>query len=654
LIDTLSGIYSHTGARRKIVLGGRVHRTIHKSLSASWQLLRQSWISSVYLLLCAYVIYNFFWPLPPHQGRALFLLIVFVGLFLKPRPPGSRTYLLRGDLILAAVSVVVFGYIVLKHYEISGRAGMPTRTDLTMGSIAVVLAIEGTRRGMGTALAIVVSVFLAYFIIGQYIPVPYGGHVGYNFEEIVNALYLTTSLDGIFGISTYVFFRYIFLFFLYGNLLMMTNATRFVMDFIRAIVGTKRGGAAMASVTGSGAVGSISGMAMGNVMITGVVTIPLMKRTGFKPWVAAGVEAAASSGGQIMPPVMGTVSFLMMAFLSVPYIEIIKAALMPALLFYIAILASVYFFSVRVGAKGVDRSEVPQLREVIRRREGLTFMGSFAVLLTLIAMKYSPMYAVMYAIITAFVISFFTPSRLNLKKTLQVIHETGFGFVGLGAAGAGIGIVIGTTLQTGFAFRITGLLLKWTGGQPVPTLIAVFAASFFLGMGLPPIIVYIVSVLLAAPALVQLGIPPMAAHLFCFYAAICCELSPPIATAAYVASMVAETNFWRTCVYSMMFGAAAHILPFSFALDSSMLLMGSLKGTLWSIITAGVGVILQSWGIAGPFRSPLDFISRMFILGGGILLIFPGTSNVFIGTILALIGGGVAYIEKRMTQKDTL
>lgn len=615
--------------------------------SALWQWLKESPLAPIYIVLAAYVIYNFFRPLPPHQGRALFLLFVFTAVFLRPRPTGSSKHGRWLDFVLAAISVVVFGYIVIYHNEISYRPGTPTKPDFIMGLIAVPLAIEGTRRGMGSALAIVVSVFLAYFILGQYIPVDFGGHVGYTLKEVVNALYLEIMLDGIFGLSTYVFFKYIFLFFLYGNLLMMTNATAFVMDFIRAIVGTRRGGAAMASVTGSGALGSISGMAMGNVMITGVITIPLMKKTGFKPWVAAGVEAAASSGGQIMPPVMGAVSFLMMAFLGVPYIFIIKAAVIPALLFYLAILASVYFYSVRAGASGIERSEVPVLREVIRRREGLTFIMSFVVLLVLIVKKYSPMYAVMCAIGTAFVISFLTPSRLNLKKIVAMIHETGAGFVGLGAAGAGLGIVIATTLQTGFAFRVTSLLLEWTGGQMIPTLIAVFIACFFLGMGLPPIIVYIISVLLAAPALIELGISPMAAHLFCFYAAICCELSPPIATAAYVASMVAETNFWKTCVYSMLFGAAAHILPFAFALDTSLLLMGSVTRTIWAIGTAGVGVILMAWGIAGPLKGKMNAVSRLFVLAGGVLLIFPGYQNAVMGVILALIGGAVALIGKK-------
>jgi len=434
-------------------------------------------------------------------------------------------------------------------------------------------------------------------------------------------------------------------------MLLKTNATKFVMDVILTVLGTRRGGAAMAAVTGSGALGSISGMAMGNVMITGVVTIPLMKKTGFKPWVAAGVEAAASSGGQIMPPVMGTSSFLMMTFLAVPYSYVIKAAVIPALLFYLAILASVYFFSIRVGAVGLERAAVPRMRDVVKRREGITFVASFVVLVILIAMKYSPMLAVMSAITTAFVVSFFTPSRLNLRKILELMYETGISFVGLGAAAAGVGIVIGSALQTGFAFGITGLLLNWTGGQLIPTLIAVFIACFFLGMGLPPLIVYIISVLLAAPALIELGITPMAAHLFCFYAAICCEVSPPIAPAAYVAAMVADTNFWKVCNYSMMFSIAAHILPFAFALDSSMLLMGSFKNTVWIISTACAGVILQAWGVSGPFRGVMEGISRILVLIGGILMIFPGRMNVVIGVILAAIGGFMAFSEWRAFRK---
>lgn len=610
-----------------------------------WVWLKEHRTVPVYWILSVYVIHNFFAPLPEHPARALFLLFVFVGLFLKPRSEESNRYLTIFDFTLSILSVVVFGYILLNHREISERVGIPSNLDIIMGLACIAVVIEGVRRGFGLVLCILVCVFLAYFFLGQYIPVEYGGHVGYNIGEIANALYLSTVLDGIFGISTYVMFNYIFLFFLFGNLLLKTNSTKFVMDLAMAVVGKTRGGAAIVSVTGSGALGSISGLSTGNVMMTGVVTIPLMKKTGFQPYVAAGVEAAASSGGQIMPPVMGTVSFLMMAFLGLPYASIIKVAIIPALLFYAAIITSVYFYSLRVGAIGLDGSEIPRLSEVLRRREGITFFGSFAVLVTLIVMKYSPMLAVMSAIIVGFILSLFSPSRMNLKTIADLIYDTGKGFVGLGAVGAGMGIVIGTTLQSGLAFRVTGLLLDLTSGQIIPTLFAVFLASFILGMGLPPIIVYIVSVLVAAPALVELGVMPLAAHLFCFYAAICSELSPPIAAAAFVASTVAETNFWKTCIFSMMFGAAAHILPFAFALEPSLLLMGTFSSIIFAVGTALCGVVFLSWGIAGPFSNFINVISRILILLGGLLLIFPGQKNAVIGYILVLTGGGIELLH---------
>ncbi len=622
---------------------------VENSIRVLIEWIKETPLAPVYFILTAYIFYSFFLPLPPLQGRALFLLLVFFALFLKPRQAGSNKLIRLMDYLLAIISIGIFCYVIIFHEDISFSVGEPTDAGIIISITGILIAMEGTRRGMGKALAIVICIFLLYFIFGHMIPVGYGYHVEFDIPEIANAIFLDIELDGIFGLSTYVFFKYIFLFFLYGNLLMATNASSFIMDFIRSVVGTRRGGAAMASVTGSGALGSISGMAMGNVMITGVITIPLMKKTGFKPWVAAGVEAAASSGGQIMPPVMGAVSFLMMAFLGISYMEIIRAAIVPALLYYLAILVSVYFYSVRVGARRIEKSEVPVFKEVIKRREAFTFLASFSTLLTLIVLKFSPMYAVLWAIAVAFIVSFFTPSRLNLVKLLNVIRDTGSSFVGLGAAGAGLGIVIASTLQTGFAFRITSLLIEWTGGNLISTLFAVFIACFFLGMGLPPIIVYVVSVLLGAPALIELGISPMGAHLFCFYAAICCELSPPIATAAYVASMVARTNFWKTCMFSMMFGAAAHILPFAFALDKSLLLMGTGSSTLWALTTAIAGIVFMSWGIAGPFKGYFDAVSRLFILFGGLLLIFSGywVWNAGIGLLVALLGVVVSIMGKK-------
>ncbi|MDB4444401.1 TRAP transporter large permease subunit, partial [bacterium] len=234
-----------------------MNQPIENAKKALFAWLKETPLAPVFLVLTVYVIYNFFRPLPPLQGRALFLLMVFVSLFLRPRPADSRRILRLIDYVLAGAAIVVFVYSIIYHEDLAYRLGEPTNDDIAIALLGIILTIEGTRRGMGNALAIVICVFLAYFIFGHHIPVGFGYHVEFDIGEMVNAIFLDIQLDGIFGLSTYVFFKYIFLFFLYGNLLMATNASGFIMDFIRALVGTRRGGAAMASVTGSGALGSI-------------------------------------------------------------------------------------------------------------------------------------------------------------------------------------------------------------------------------------------------------------------------------------------------------------------------------------------------------------------------------------------------------------
>jgi TRAP-type uncharacterized transport system fused permease subunit len=259
----------------------------------------------------------------------------------------------------------------------------------------------------------------------------------------------------------------------------------------------------------------------------------------------------------------------------------------------------------------------------------------------------------MCAIVTAYALSFITPSRMTLKKTIAVLHDTAIDFVGLGAVGAGIGIVIAASLQSGIAFRATSLILNLSGGNLIATLFAVFWACFFLGMGLPPLVIYIISILVAAPSLIQLGVTPMAAHLFCFYAAIASELNPPIASAAMAASLVAQSDFWKTCMYSMLFGVACHLLAFSFAIDSSMLLMGTWQGILFSIVTATAGVILMSWGICGPFRGWLEATSRIIVFFAGVLLVLPGVTAFAIAGIGLAIGVPLALVEWKLYGQRT-
>lgn len=620
-------------------------------VNSAWEWLRQDPVRFLNTCLSLYVLYHFFWPAPAHPGRAIFLLFVFIIIFLRRTSARKRRYLCYLDFLLAALSIACFGHIILNHYVISLRIGEPTLLDIMMGLICIVVVVEGTRRGMGLVLTMVVIVFLVYIFLGQYLPGYLGGHGGVDINRVATNLYLSTATDNIFGSATYVFFKYVFLFVMFGKVLEKTGALSFLMDLVRAMVGSIRGGPAMLAVLSSNLVGCISGVATANVMITGVISIPLMKRIGFKPHVAGAVEAAASTGGQFMPPVMGTAAFLMMNFLGVPYLVIIKAALIPALLYFLGVLSAVFFYSHRIGAESLPRSEVPRLRVVLKRREGIAFVGGFSVLLCLIVLRFSPTMAAMYAIGATAVLSLITPQRMNFRKSVDVLSETARDFVSLGAAGAGIGIIIGITLLSGLAYRLTHLLLAFTGGQILPSLIVIMVACIILGMGLPTLIIYILLSVMVAPAVIKLGILPIAAHLFIFYSGLLALVTPPVATAAYVAAGLAGANFWKTGIFATLFALPAYIIPFAFVLSNSLLMMGSVSSITLATATASLGVILLANAVAGSFRGYIDGARRALFAIAAVLLILPGQQQAIIGAMLAIFGVGSLLFQRRVTTR---
>ncbi|MBN2060210.1 MAG: TRAP transporter fused permease subunit [Deltaproteobacteria bacterium] len=607
----------------------------------------------LYLVLSGYVIFNFFKPWPAHPARALFVMLVLGGLFLLPPAPERKKYLRWLDYVWLLASTICFGYILFTWREMSWRTATPEAMDMIMGIVAIIVSIEATRRSMGWMLAMVVIAFLLYYFLGHYLPREFGGHAPFNLRRIISAVYMDTSLDGIFGSCAYVMFKYVFLIYMFGKGLELTGATGYLMDLARALVGTIRGGAGLVAVVGSSLVGSITGLATANVLITGTVTIPLMKKTGFEPEAAGGIESAASSGGQIMPPVMGLASFLMMAFLSVPYWDVIKAAILPGILYYFGVGASILFYVRSSGIQPVPRSEVPVLKDVLKKKEGLTFLGGFSVLVILIVLRYSPTLAALVALGVIFVLSFLTPNKMIPSRLVILFVETAKDFLRLGGIIGGIGIVIGTTLSTGLAFRITDLLLGFTGGMLGPTMILVMIACMILGMGLPPLVIYIVAVILMAPALEAVGITSMAAHLFCFYAAVFAEVTPPVAMTAYVASTIAGTKFWGTCLYGMKFAIAAYIIPYAFAMEPSLCLIGDLTLLPLHFLTAVIGVTLLGHSVIvgarskyGMFRIPLFFIAS-------ILLIIPNIRWAGIGIIMAILGMIMIYLESRSWRGKT-
>jgi TRAP transporter 4TM/12TM fusion protein len=615
------------------------------------------------------VLFNAFHPMPPLEERAIFLLLVLTLVFLQQACDRKQPDQLALDLAWCALGIIIFGYIVLNHEEIVFRSGLVTRADLVLGLLCIVYVLEATRRVVGWSLVITALVFLAYGFFGQHLPRWLGGHGGFDLDRVVTLIYL--SGNGVFGEATYVVFKFVFLFVLFGKLLEASGALGFIMELARSLVGRFRGGPAMMAVVSSGFMGSVSGSAVANVMVTGSVTIPLMKRTGFQPHVAGAVEAAASTGGQFMPPVMGAAAFLMMQFLALDYFDIAKAATIPAVLYFLGVLAAVYFYSLRAGLRGLPPSELPKVRDLIWRGDGLIFCSGIAVLIVFLLLRVSPIQAVLRAMAVIALLSVVLgsgavalevrrrPSQgmtlamraagIALKKGVGVLEDTGLDFVSLGAAVACVGIIMGMILMTGLASRFSGLIIGIAGNNLPAILFMTMIASMILGMGLPTSIAYIILALMVAPGLIKVGVPPLAAHLFIFFSGMMSMVTPPVALAAYAGATIAKANFWRTGLAASIIALPVYILPYAFVYGPPLLMEGTVLQIAWATFTAALGVILAAYGIVGALKDRFELVVRIIACIAAVFLITPEFLTDLVGLALAVV-----VISKELKEAITL
>lgn len=601
--------------------------------------IREFLVRVIFIGLSLYVLTNIFRPLPPLQERAVFLLLILMSVFLKyPSIQGRGWFGFALDLLFSLLVLLTFGYIVVQHEVITAKIGIIHWHETVLGIVACVLILESVRRTIGWAMVGIAVVFLFYAFFGEHLPYQFGGHGGFSTGRIFTYIYL--SLNGIFGLVIYVLFKYVYLFIIFGKLLEQTGALNFIMNLALATVGNRRGGPALVAVISSGFVGTISGSAMANVMITGTVTIPLMKRIGYKPHVAGAIEAAASTGGQFMPPVMGATAFLIMEFLGVSYLDIIKAALIPAVLYFLGVLAFVYMYAVRLGLRGLPRDELPKLGQVAHQYlwEGLTFIGGFAILVVLLVLHYSIVLSVSFAMLTMVFLILPTRQRLTPRKGVAVLEHAARDFVSLGAAGACVGIFMGVVLLSGLAMRLSAVIVGLAGGAFFPILIFSMIASIILGTGLPTSICYILLSILVAPALVEMGAYPLAVHLFIFFAGMMAMVTPPVGMAAYAGATIAGANFFRTCALASLISLPAYILPFAFIQNQSLLMMGSLTRIVLDTLTAGLGVIFLASSFAGPIINKWEAAQRVILVPAAIMLITSNYSLNILGLGLGLLG----------------
>ena len=595
-------------------------------------------ICAVCILFSGFQLYTaIFGVLDAHLQRTIHLCFGLVLIFLlyPARKSWSREKMNPLDAILAVLSVVATMYLVVNYKELVTRAGMNTPTDIAIGVIGVLLVFEATRRTVGWPMLTVALVFLAYAFLGPYMP-GILAHRGVSFDELVSHLYFTT--EGIFGVPMGVSSTFIFLFILFGAYLDATGLGKFFIDFANALAGWAVGGPAKVAVLSSGLMGTVSGSSVANVAGTGSFTIPMMKKLGYRPSFAGAVEAAASTGGQLMPPVMGAAAFLMAEFVGVPYIEVVKAAVIPALLYYTGIWLSVHYEAKKYGLKGTPREELPKFGPLLREKGHLAL--PLIVIVYLLVTGYTPMRAALYAIgLTIVCACLRKNTRITFKQFVEGLIVGAQSVLGVLIACASAGIIIGVVTKTGVGLKLATALLDLAGGKMLPAMFFTMITSLILGMGVPTTANYVITSTIAAPALVQMHVPVLAAHMFAFYFGIVADVTPPVALAAYAGAGIAGANPMKTGVTAAKLAIAAFVVPYIFVLAPQLLMINATAPTiLMAMVTAIIGMWGLSLAMIGFCQHPLNVLQRIAFFIGGLCLIIPGSMTALIGIVILFLG----------------
>ena len=582
--------------------------------------------------------------------RSVHLTFTFGLIFLTSLSSRKKGLSLVMDLVLLAAAMISMAHIFLNYEYVVTRypyVQSLSGWDFWLGIVVTLLLLEASRRTIGWALPLTAVAFLLYGLFGQHLP-GLLRHTGFSLETLIDQLYLTT--EGIFGIPLGVSATYVILFVIYGAFLEESGTGEAFTNFATSLVGGTKGGPGKISCVSSSLFGTISGSAVANVMVDGWLTIPLMKRAGFRPQAAAAIEATASTGGQIMPPVMGAAAFVMAEFTGISYVDICKHALVPALLYYLALFMAIHFEASRSGLLGLPKEERPSLSSVMKEK-GHLFIPIGVIVYFMIA-GFTPMLACLYAIASVLPSSFLREeSRMGLRKILRALEAGARNMLPVAAACACAGIVVGIINLTGLGLKFTGIMLDVAGGSLAPALILTMITGIILGMGLPTTAAYIVQASLLIPALIKLGVPVIAAHLFVFYFAILSAITPPVAMAVYAAAGISGSNVWQTGLQAVRMGATGFIVPFMFVYGPSLLLMGNWLEIIMAIISASVGVILLSAGLMGWFVGETRLWQRGLLVLSAILLIKPGLTTDLVGAGIALIVGLWQTVERKRVAK---
>jgi TRAP transporter 4TM/12TM fusion protein len=565
--------------------------------------------------------------------RAVHLAFALVIAFLlfKPLARTEQTKTPWYDWIIVGLAAFSYGYFGIFGREISQRFAFVTpltTLQFVVGVIALIVLLEATRRVVGSALLVIVLLLLAHTLFGANLP---GGlaHRGFTLDAVIEQMFFTTS--GVFGIPLGVSATFIFLFILFGKLLEGTGGGKFFLDLALAAMGRYRGGPAKTAVVGSSLMGSISGSAVANTVTTGTFTIPMMKNTGYGRTFSAAVESVASAGGQIVPPIMGASAFIIASFLGIPYGQVALAAVIPALIYYVSVFAQVDFRAIRQGLHGLGREETPSVWPVLKG--GFLYFAPLLVIIYMLVQGFSVMRAGLFAIIASVLVGLILAPRSLLPQNLVRIAEgAGRGIVEVAVATAAAGMVVGLISLTGLDVRFSSIILGLAGGSLLAALILTSISSIILGMGLPTVAAYIVQIPVTIPALIEMGVAPLAAHLFVFYFAAMSAITPPVALAAFAGAAIAGSNPMRTGFVAMRLAIAAYFVPFVFAYSPALLIgEGGVRETITLTLTIVVGIYVLAAAAEGWLLIQAAWYERLILAVSAITLISPGTLTDMIG-----------------------
>lgn len=577
-----------------------------------------------------------------HLGFALSLIFL---LFPAAKRKGNKHKVAWYDYILALLAVGVGAYWPIMYQDLVFRIGRVTDLDMAVGVIAILLVLEATRRAVGLPITIIASAFLAYALMGPSFP-GFLRHRGQDLDSLIQLMFFTT--DGILGTPLAVSATFIFTFLLFGAFLVKTGVGQYFNDLAVSFAGHLIGGPAKVAIFSSALQGTISGSSVSNVVTSGSYTIPMMKKLGYKKEFAGAVEASASTGGQIMPPIMGAAAFLMVEFIGgITYWEIAKAAAIPALLYFTGVWIMTHFEAKRLGLRGLPKDQMPDRKEVVKK---LYLLLPIVAIVVLLFVGVPTMHAALYGIALTVVVSAFNKeTRLGFKDIIEALVDGARTALAVAAATAAAGIIVGVVVKTGLGLGLANGLVSVSGGNLLLTLFFTMLASIVLGMGSPTTANYVITSTIAAPAVIALlmmdepagaAVPiaiAISAHLFVFYFGIIADITPPVALAAFAASGISGGEPIRTGFIAAKLAAAAFIIPYMFVLSPSLLMIDTtLPQLAWVLLTAVTGMIAIGAGLIGYWYNKLNWITRIVVFASGLALMYPEGIYSIVGGIVFL------------------